>query len=79
MRLLLKIGLLLLLVSYFLPAPPADSPLSEAEPSPLSLLYGAQQAIADVGGFCTRAPAACAAARDALGFAMDRLGLGVAH
>lgn len=78
MRLLFKIGLLLLALSYFVPLPPQGSQADDPALSPLVLLYGAQQAITDVGGFCTRAPAACASARDALGFAVDRIGDGAA-
>lgn len=73
MRFLLKIGLLLLAVSYFLPAPPEGAMEDRPGLSPVVMLYGLQQAVTDVAGFCTRSPAACASARDALGYAAERV------
>ncbi|MCQ0988839.1 DUF5330 domain-containing protein [Jiella marina] len=50
----------------------------ETEINSFALLYGAQAAIADLAGFCDRAPSACAAGGDIARFAGERVGEGFA-
>ncbi|WP_156419389.1 DUF5330 domain-containing protein [Aureimonas sp. AU12] len=52
--------------------------MSGPQLSPIVLFYGAQQAVQDLSGFCDRAPAACATGRDAIRFAGERIGDGLA-
>lgn len=77
MRFLLKIAFLLGLVALFLPYGLEDGETATPGLSPIALVYGAQQAIQDLGGFCERAPAACATGREAIRFAGERIGDGL--
>lgn len=60
---------------------PGSAQTGDAEPNKLDLFStfaGAQAAIADLSGFCDRAPAACNAGGNLVRFAGERIGDGVA-
>jgi hypothetical protein len=75
MRFLLKMTFLLGLIAFFIPF--GDRP-KEANISMMGAFIGAQQAIADLTGFCDRAPQACDTGRELAVFAGERIGDGVA-
>ena len=79
MRFLFKIALLLFAVSFFLPRSPVEADGGGGAPSTMALVFGAQQAISDLGSFCERAPAACAAGGETLRYAGERVGTGFAY
>ena len=78
MRFLFKITILLFVVSFFLPHSPVEAEGGGA-PSTMALVFGAQQAIHDLGSFCERAPAACEAGGGTLRYAGERVGAGFSY
>jgi len=78
MRFLIKIAFLIGLIALFLPGHRDKDGAADPGLSPVVLLYGVQQAFADLGGFCDRSPAACATARDAASFVAARISEGAA-
>ncbi|MEF2551776.1 DUF5330 domain-containing protein [Aurantimonas sp. A2-1-M11] len=77
-RFLIKTAFLLGLVALLLPGRPDSVETADAGIDPFIALMGAQAAVADIWGFCDRAPAACAAGSDLAHFAGDRIGDGLA-
>lgn len=77
MRFILKCAFWLGLVAFLLPFGEHRGETS-AEMSWLGAFAGAQEAIEDLGGFCERAPRACATGREAAVFASERIADGVA-
>ena len=75
MRFLLKMTFLLGLIAFFIPL--GDRP-KEASISMVGAFIGAQQAIADLTGFCDRAPQACDTGKELAVFAGERISDGVA-
>ncbi|GGD93941.1 hypothetical protein GCM10011390_10820 [Aureimonas endophytica] len=75
-RFVIKCALGLGLVAMVLPLGRATDAAAPAL-DPLRMFAGIQEAAADIGSFCTRAPAACAAARDLAAFAGDRIEAGL--
>ena len=75
MRFLLKMTFLLGLIAFFIPF--GDRP-KEANISMVGAFIGAQQAIADLTGFCDRAPQACDTGKELAVFAGERISDGVA-
>ncbi|WP_279477795.1 DUF5330 domain-containing protein [Aureimonas sp. SK2] len=73
MRLLLKLAFLIGLALFFLAPRPGDEAGVPAGLSAGALAFAAQQAAADIGGFCDRAPMACESGRDAIRFAGARI------
>ena len=75
MRFILKAAFFLGLIAFFIPF--GDKP-KEANISVMGAFIGAQQAIADLTGFCTRAPQACDTGRELAVFAGERITDGAA-
>ena len=77
MRFILKAAFWLGLIAFFMPFGGTPKETS-ANLSVFSAFVGAQEAIADLSGFCTRAPQACDTGREFAIFAGERIGDGVA-
>ncbi len=77
-RFIIRSAFLLGLVALFLPSGQNDGDDAAAGIDPFAAMMGAQAAIADIWGFCDRAPAACSAGGDLVQFAGDRIGDGFA-
>ncbi|MBB4004186.1 DUF5330 domain-containing protein [Aurantimonas endophytica] len=79
-RFILKAGFFLGLVALLLPK--TDDGTTAADTAPqfdvFTAMMGAQAAIADLAGFCDRAPAACSAGGAIAQFAGERIGDGIA-
>ncbi|NDV87753.1 hypothetical protein GTW51_13685 [Aurantimonas aggregata] len=79
-RFILKAGFILGLIALLLPK--ADDGRAATDTAPqfdvFTAMMGAQAAIADLAGFCDRAPAACAAGGEIAQFAGERIGDGIA-
>ena len=79
-RFILKAGFFLGLVALLLPK--TDDGTTAAADAPrfdvFTAMMGAQAAIADLAGFCDRAPAACSAGGEIARFAGERIGNGIA-
>ncbi len=68
---------LLGLIAFFLPGANRDA--DEEDINYFLAFSGFQQAIADLGGFCERAPAACGAGSQIAGFVLNRIGDGLEY
>ncbi|MCD1643074.1 DUF5330 domain-containing protein [Aurantimonas coralicida] len=77
-RFIIRSAFLLGLVALFLPSGQNDGDDAATGIDPFTAMMGAQAAIADIWGFCDRAPAACSAGGDLVQFAGDRIGDGFA-
>ncbi|GGD12281.1 DUF5330 domain-containing protein [Aureimonas glaciei] len=77
MRFILKAAFWLGLIAFFMPFGGTPKETS-AHLSVVGAFVGAQEAIADLSGFCTRAPQACDTGREFAVFAGERIGDGVA-
>ena len=77
MRFILKAAFWLGLIAFFVPFG-GTSRETSANISLFSAFIGAQEAITDLSGFCTRAPQACDTGREFAVFAGERIGDGVA-
>lgn len=75
MRFILKAAFFLGLIAFFMPFGGAPK---EANISMVGAFVGAQQAIADLTGFCDRAPQACDTGRELAVFAGERITDGAA-
>lgn len=78
MRFILKSAFWLGLVAFLLPSHQGDTAAGGTSVSMVGALVGAQQAIADLTGFCDRAPQACDSGKQLATFAGERIGDGIA-
>ncbi|WP_182085581.1 DUF5330 domain-containing protein [Aureimonas sp. ME7] len=78
MRFLLKLAFLIGLALFFLAPKHEDGTGTPSDLNAASLIFGVQQAVADLGGFCERAPLACESGRNAAVFAGERIAEGMA-
>lgn len=77
-RFILKAGFFLGLVALVLPRPDDGTPAAETQFDVFTAVMGAQAAVADLAGFCDRAPSACDAGGAIARFAGERIGDGLA-
>lgn len=77
MRFILKSAFWLGLIAFLIPFG-GEPKETSANITTIGLFLGAQQAIADVTGFCDRAPLACDTGRELAVFAGERIGDGIA-
>jgi hypothetical protein len=78
MRFLIKTAFWLALIAFFLPSPQSGEG-EAASVNYFGAFLGAQEAISDMGGFCERSPAACAAGRDVGTYVASRVGDGLVY
>lgn len=77
MRFLFKTVFWLGLIAFFLPSGSPDEPSSQGIDL-FTAFLGAQEVVGDLGGFCERAPTACAAGSQIAGFVGERVSDGTA-
>jgi hypothetical protein len=77
-RFILKAGFFLGLIALLLPRAEEARPAAETQFDVFTAMMGAQAAVADLAGFCDRAPSACQAGGAVARFAGERIGDGLA-
>jgi hypothetical protein len=77
-RFILKAAFFLGLIALLLPRANEAKPADEAQFDAFTAMMGAQAAVADLAGFCDRAPSACQAGGAVARFAGERIGDGLA-
>jgi hypothetical protein len=77
-RFILKAGFFLGLIALLLPRADEARPAAETQFDVFTAMMGAQAAVADLAGFCDRAPSACQAGGAVARFAGERIGDGLA-